>query len=204
MQPHHTRLKVGCRSAVASAPQKWWAREELHLQGSQILDLWGLLFPLNHSPEKNGASRRCCPGATFLQRKPAGCRKEAKWSQSPVLPWTRPAYETCLSAGSTAFGIWKWSPHPELHQAGLLTEQAHGWQCFGGMENGRRETTCTSRAAWFSTRWVCYSPLFRDSDERHPGKAPGVGCSGGPGEHAADTLKLPFLTSPAPTAHKYP
>lgn len=50
MQPHHTRLKVGCRSAVASAPQKWWAREDLHLQGSQILDLWGLLFPLNHSP----------------------------------------------------------------------------------------------------------------------------------------------------------
>jgi len=23
---------------------------------------------------------------TFLQRKPASCRKEAKWSQSPVLP----------------------------------------------------------------------------------------------------------------------
>ena len=29
-----------------------WAREDLHLQGSQILDLWGLLFPLNHSPKK--------------------------------------------------------------------------------------------------------------------------------------------------------
>jgi len=27
---------------------------------------------------------------------------EAKWSQSPVLPWARRAYETCLSAGSTA------------------------------------------------------------------------------------------------------
>ena len=24
---------------------KWWAREDLHLQGSQILDLWGLLIP---------------------------------------------------------------------------------------------------------------------------------------------------------------
>ena len=24
------------------------------------------------------------------------------WSQSPVLPWTERAYETCLSAGSTA------------------------------------------------------------------------------------------------------
>src|SRR5215813_7567114 len=29
----------------------WWAREDLHLQGSQTLDLRGLLFPLNHSPE---------------------------------------------------------------------------------------------------------------------------------------------------------
>jgi hypothetical protein len=73
----------------------------------------------------NGASRRCCPGVTFLQRKPAGCRKEAKWSQSPVLPWTQRAYETCLSAGSAAFELRKWSPHPELHQAGLLTEQIH-------------------------------------------------------------------------------
>ena len=153
MQPHQIRLKVGCRSAVASAPQEWWAREDLHLQGSQTLDLWGLLFPLNHSPEKkwcskpeshrqpqpsegcaliielqerkSGASRRCCPGATFLQRKPAGCRKEAKWSQSPVLPRTQPAYETHLSAGSTAVGLWKWSPHPELHRADSLTERMH-------------------------------------------------------------------------------
>ena len=41
---------------------KWWAREDLHLQGSQNLDLRGLLFPLNHSPEK------------------------LKWSLQPVLP----------------------------------------------------------------------------------------------------------------------
>ena len=25
-----------------------------------------------------------------------------KWSQSPVLPWTRLAYDACLNAGSTA------------------------------------------------------------------------------------------------------
>ena len=32
------------------------------LQGSQILDLWGLLFPLNHSPEMEAAgSHRCSP-----------------------------------------------------------------------------------------------------------------------------------------------
>src|SRR5664280_3489465 len=72
---------------------------------------------LDYASEMDGASCRCCPGATFLQRKPAGCRKEAKWSQSPVLPWTQRAYETCLSAGSTAFELRKWSPHPELHRA---------------------------------------------------------------------------------------
>ena len=87
------------------------------------------------------------PRRDFLTKEACGCRKEAKWSQSPVLPWTQRAYETCLSAGSTAFGLRKWSPHPELHQAGLLTEQAHRSKCFGGIENGRRETTCTSKAA---------------------------------------------------------
>ncbi len=62
-----------------------------------------------------------CPGPISLQRNPAGCCWEAKWSQSPVLPWAQRAYETCLSAGSTA----KWSPHPELHRAVLLTERMH-------------------------------------------------------------------------------
>ena len=89
------------------------------------------------------------PRRDFLTKEACGCRKEAKWSQSPVLPWTQRAYETCLSAGSTAFELRKWSPHPELHQAGLLTEQAHRSKCFGGNEIGRRETTCTSKAAWF-------------------------------------------------------
>jgi len=44
------------------------------------------------------------------------------WSQSPVLPWAQRAYETCLSAGSTAVIeivnrkssiANEWSPHPE-------------------------------------------------------------------------------------------
>ena len=58
-------------------------------------------FCTPHSALK-GASCRCRPGAAFIQRKPAGCCQEAKWSQSPVLPWARLAYETRLSAGSTA------------------------------------------------------------------------------------------------------
>jgi len=59
-----------------------------------------------------------------------------KWSQSPVLPWTQRAYETHLSADSTAFELRKWSPHLELHppllrsygrqaKLALLTEQMH-------------------------------------------------------------------------------
>jgi len=71
--PIKSRVPVCC----GFSSKNWWAREDLHLQGSQILDLWGLLFPLNHSPKN-------------------------------------------------------WSPHPELHQAGLLTEQAHRSKCFGG------------------------------------------------------------------------
>ena len=61
------------------------------------------------------------PRRDFLTKEACGCRKEAKWSQSRVLPSAELAYDACLSAGSIA----KRSPHPELHQAGLLTEQIH-------------------------------------------------------------------------------
>ena len=111
------------------------------------LDVVSLL--LDYASEMDGASCRCRPGLTFIQRKPAGCRKEAKWSQSPVLPWAQRAYGTCLSAGSTATlpDEEEWGPHPELHRVPLPTEQAHRSKCFGGAEIGRRETTCTSKAA---------------------------------------------------------
>ena len=56
---------------------------------------------------------------------------EAKWSQSPVLPWARLAYDACLNAGSTAI-FEKWSPHPELHRADSHTKGAHRWKCFEG------------------------------------------------------------------------
>src|SRR6266702_7641695 len=44
--PIKSRVPVCCGFSSIN----WWAREDLHLQGSQILDLWGLLCPLNHSP----------------------------------------------------------------------------------------------------------------------------------------------------------
>ena len=80
---------------------------------------------LDYASDDNWSLLPVLPRRDFLTKEACGCRKEAKWSQSPVLPWTQRAYETCLSAGSTAIGLWKWSPHPELHQAGLLTEQIH-------------------------------------------------------------------------------
>src|SRR6267154_3200389 len=45
---------VGFPSLARWMPQvgTFASRIAMHLQGSQILDLWGLLFPLNHSPKK--------------------------------------------------------------------------------------------------------------------------------------------------------
>ena len=42
------------------------------------------------------------PRPDFLTKEIRSCCQEAKWSQSPVLPWAQRAYETCLSVGSTA------------------------------------------------------------------------------------------------------
>jgi len=50
----------------------------------------------------DGASRRSCTDKISLQKKSAGCCREQGWSQSPVLPRARLAYDACLNAGSTA------------------------------------------------------------------------------------------------------
>ncbi len=44
------------------------------------------------------------PAGILYKRNPqaAAWRQKPKSSQSPVLPWAQRAYETCLSAGSTA------------------------------------------------------------------------------------------------------
>src|SRR5690242_7357747 len=48
--PNRIKSPVPVYCGISSL--KWWAREDLHLQGSQTLDLRGLLFRLNHSPKK--------------------------------------------------------------------------------------------------------------------------------------------------------
>jgi len=151
------QTRTFCIAHFSLCPWSWWAREEwasqafqdgcpkwasslsragMHLQGSQILDLWGLLIPSeplarkwcsrpeglpkpcdmgapnglaryrelqsHRQPQpsescaliielqerlapshhgavpRHGASRRCCPGPVFLQRRPAGFCGEAK------------------------------------------------------------------------------------------------------------------------------
>jgi hypothetical protein len=57
---------------------------------------------LDYASDDNWSLLPVLPRRDFLTKEACGCRKEAKWSQSPVLPWTQRAYETCLSAGSTA------------------------------------------------------------------------------------------------------
>src|SRR6266478_2436924 len=78
------------------------------------------------------------------------------WSQSPVLPWTELAYETCLSAGSTAV-LADGHLAEDGEQNGSLTRSCIGLarlpsesiteNALRAVENGRRETTCTSKAA---------------------------------------------------------
>src|SRR5215831_17097906 len=62
----HGRLQRAVSYSLDDPATKWWAREDLHLQGSQILDLWGLLFPLNHSP-KTGAPVRPAHSASGIK-----------------------------------------------------------------------------------------------------------------------------------------
>ena len=99
------RIKSPVPVCCGFSSKKWWAREDLHLQGSQTLDLRGLLFPLNHSPEnyfKLEPPAGAAPARFLYKRNPQAAARRRKWSQPPVLPWAQRAYETCLSAGSTA------------------------------------------------------------------------------------------------------
>src|SRR2546426_904079 len=101
------RIKSTVPVYCGFSSEKWWAREDLHLQGSQTLDLRGLLFPLNHSPKKYCNKKLeppagAAPARFLYKRNPQAAAWRRKWSQSPVLPWAERAYETCLSAGSTA------------------------------------------------------------------------------------------------------
>src|SRR5436190_11262383 len=75
------------------------ARGRIRTRTGDALDVVSLL--LDYASDRNGASTRSCTGTISLQRKSTGCCKVAvngEWSQSPVLPRTRRAYETHLSA----------------------------------------------------------------------------------------------------------
>src|SRR5437867_6290728 len=76
-------------SCVAS--EGWWAREDLHLQGSQILGLWGLLFPLNHSPK----------AGTPVQNAECGIRNAE---------WKAPRHTAPFCILHSPLCIWNWRP----------------------------------------------------------------------------------------------
>src|SRR3974390_2840573 len=67
---------------------KWWAREDLHLQGSQILDLWGLLIP-SEPLARNWCSR---PESHRQPQPSESCaliialREKKIWAPPPVPP----------------------------------------------------------------------------------------------------------------------
>ena len=149
------------------------ARGRIRTCTGDALDVVSLL--LDYASEMDGASCRCCPGLTFLQRKPAGCRKEAKWSQSPVLLWAQRAYETRLSAGSTAmFSKNQQNGAPTRSCTGLklaYRASASLTMLWGrsqvkneerGVQSGRHQ--CSSEFCILTSAfcihicWVCYSP----------------------------------------------
>ena len=95
------------------------ARGRIRTCTGDVLNVVSLL--LDYASDDNWSLPPVLPRRDFLTKEACGCRKEAKWSQSRVLPSAQLAYETGLSAGSIA----KWIPHPELHRVGLPTERAH-------------------------------------------------------------------------------
>ena len=127
------------RCPTIRRPGKWWPapvtlrvprlkRPRLHFKACRpengargrnrtctgdALDVVSLL--LDYASKGNGFSSRCCPGSISLQKKSVPMHRdmEAKWSQSPVLPWARLAYDACLNAGSTAVVLYL-EPPPEV------------------------------------------------------------------------------------------
>src|SRR5207249_8599582 len=82
------RIKSPVPVCCGFSSKKWWAREDLHLQGSQTLDLRGLLFPLNHSPEKYlklEPPAGAAPARFFYKRNPQAAARRRKWPAKPKL-----------------------------------------------------------------------------------------------------------------------
>ena len=124
------RIKSPLHHFNACRP-KWCSRQDSHPHWRRSRRRW---WPranacwLDYASDGNGASSRCRPGAISLQKKFTGCCMEAKWSQSPVLPWAQRAYETCVSAGSTALnadGCQTGARTRNCTGLSSLTERAH-------------------------------------------------------------------------------
>jgi hypothetical protein len=120
----------------SSKSEGWCSRQDLHLHWRRSRRRASALGYASYwrraimEPPAGAA-----PTKLHYKGNPSRCigTGKRKWSQSPVLPWTERAYETCLSAGSTAVLAHghhcgrpqKWSPHPELYRTDSLTERMH-------------------------------------------------------------------------------
>ena len=76
------------------------ARGRICTRTGDVLDV----VPLRWATRANGMEPPAgdAPAGILYKRNPQAAAWRREWSQSPVLPWTQRAYETCLSAGSTA------------------------------------------------------------------------------------------------------
>lgn len=107
----------------------------------------------------DGASRRSCTDKISLQKKSAGCCREQGWSQSPVLPRARLAYDACLNAGSTA--VLAHGHHSKTGAPiGLHAVGAHGRICTGTVRVLRAPSLhWTTWAKWCRVRDFHPQPL---------------------------------------------
>jgi len=97
------RIKSPLHHFNACRP-KWCSRQDLHLHWRRSRRRASALGYAScwRSATKMEPPAGAAPAGLLYKRNPQAAAWRRKWSQSPVLPWTERAYETCLSAGSTA------------------------------------------------------------------------------------------------------
>src|ERR1022692_3615335 len=76
------------------------------------------------------------PAGFLYKRNPQAAAWRRKWSQSPVLPWARLAYDACLNAGSTAV-VLNLEPPPGIAPNWLPYQRSASLKMLWGHETWR-------------------------------------------------------------------
>ena len=138
------RIKSPVPVFCGFSSEKWWAREDLHPATAGLADSRSAgssipAQPLAQKILKLEPPAGAAPAGFLYKRNPQAAAWRRNGRSPQCCPGARRAYETCLSAGSTASvgarpplrrprlrtAISEWSPHPELHRADSLTERTH-------------------------------------------------------------------------------